>query len=98
VYDSIRWDAEILAVVDGRFDGAVAPVVYADLAAAMADGARRILIDLCAVDEVDDGAIAVLAALSVDAATCGAELFVQLEPGRLCQLDDASLVRAIFDA
>jgi anti-anti-sigma regulatory factor len=97
MYDSIRWDAEVLAVVDGRFDGAVAPAVYADLAAALADGVGRILIDLCSAVEVDDGAIAVLAALSVDAAACGAELYVQLEPGRLCQLDDASLVRAIFD-
>jgi anti-anti-sigma regulatory factor len=97
VYRSIRLNAEVLAVIDGRFDGAVAPGVYAELRAALEDGATRILVDLCAAVEVDDGAVAVLAALSVDAMNRGAALYAELHPGRIIQLDDAALVRTMFE-
>lgn len=97
MYHSIRIDDAVLAVVSGRFDGALAPRAYADLAGCLDDGVARILVDLCDATEVDDGAVAVLAALSVSASTRGAELSVELERGRVRRLGDASLVRSLFD-
>lgn len=98
MHHSIRLDDELLTVVDDRFDGAIAPAVYAEVLAALDDGVTRLVVDLCDAIEVDDGAVAVLAALSVAASTRGAELFVELEPGRPRRIDGAARVRSMFDA
>ncbi len=88
---------EFLAIVHGSFDGHLAPIVHADLTAALDLGVDRIIIDLCHVTLVDEGAMAVLAAATGVVSSGGGKLFVALEPERVVEISDASLVRAVFD-
>lgn len=96
-YSSAIFDDELVAVVRGTFDGRLAPLVHADLAAAFDAGVRRVVVDLCDVSFVDDGAIAVLAAATVVARNGGGQLFVAMQPDRVVEILDASLVRAVFE-
>jgi anti-anti-sigma regulatory factor len=97
VYDALRLDDEYLVTVRGAFDGAIAPVAYGDIIAALDAGAREVVVDLGAATEVDDGALAVLAAIAVAALGGGGHLFVALGADRLIEITDASLVRSVFD-
>lgn len=88
---------ELVAVVSGPFDGKVAPKVYGDLAAAFESGVKRVVIDLCDCQHVDDGALAVLAAAAVAAINSGGQLFLAMESDLVVEILDASLVRAVFE-
>ena len=88
---------ELVAIVSGPFDGKVAPTVYGDLAAAFEIGVKRVVIDLCDCQHVDDGALAVLAAAAVAAINSGGQLFLALESDLVVEILDASLVRAVFE-
>jgi anti-anti-sigma factor len=88
---------ELVAVVSGAFDGKVAPRVYGDLAAAFESGVKRVVIDLCDCQHVDDGALAVLAAAAVAAINSGGQLFLAMESDLVVEILDASLVRAVFE-
>ena len=88
---------ELVAVVSGPFDGNVAPKVYGDLAAAFESGVKRVVIDLCDCQHVDDGALAVLAAAAVAAISSGGQLFLAMESDLVVEILDASLVRAVFE-
>ena len=89
---------ELLGVVQGSFDGHLAPAVHADLDAALDAGVTRVVIDVCHVTFVDEGALAVLAAATVAARSRGGQLFLALDPRRVVEISDASLVRAVFDS
>ncbi len=86
-----------MAVVRGTFDGSLAPMVHADLAAAFEVGVKRVVIDLCDATLVDEGAMAVLAAATVVAINNGGQLFLAMESDRVVEIFDASLVRAVFE-
>jgi anti-anti-sigma factor len=88
---------ELVAVVSGEFDGKVAPRVHGDLAAAFESGVKRVVIDLCDCQHVDDGALAVLAAAAVAAINSGGQLFLAMESDLVVEILDASLVRAVFE-
>ena len=96
-YQSVVLDDELVAVVSGSFDGNVAPKVYRDLAAAFESGVRRIVIDLCDCQHVDEGAMAVLAAAAVAAINSGGQLFLAMESDLVVEILDASLIRAVFE-
>jgi len=98
VYQSIRIDDELLAIVDGRFDGTWAPRAYTDLIDSINGGVHRIVVDLCEATEVDEGAVAVLAAAAVAALGQGGRLFLALTPGDLVEIRDPAGVRTVFDA
>ena len=83
--------------MSGAFDGKVAPKVYGDLAAAFESGVKRVVIDLCDCQHVDDGALAVLAAAAVAAINSGGQLFLAMESDLVVEILDASLVRAVFE-
>jgi anti-anti-sigma factor len=95
-YRSVILEDELVAVIRGVFDGALAPVVHADLAAAFDRGVRSLTVDLCDVTLVDEGAIAVLAAAAVVVIGSGGKLFLATESDRVVEILDASLVRAVF--
>ena len=88
---------EFLAIVRGSFDGHLAPIVHGDLSAAFELGVTRVVIDLCDATLVDEGAMSVVAAATGVARSRGGQLFVALEPRRVVEISDASLVRAVFD-
>jgi anti-anti-sigma factor len=96
-YLSVVVEDELVAVISGPFDGNVAPLVYGDLAAAIEAGVRRVVIDLCDCQHVDDGAMAVLAAAAVAAISRGGQLFLAMESDLVVEILDASLVRAVFE-
>ncbi len=96
-YRSTICGAELLAVVHGSFDGHLAPIVHADLSASFDLGVERVVFDLCDATLVDEGAMAVLAAATVAVRNRGGQLYVALEPRRVVEISDASLVRAVFD-
>jgi anti-anti-sigma regulatory factor len=97
MYESIRVGDEYLVTVQGAFDGALAPGAYADIIAALDDGVDQVTVDLVHADEVDDGALAVIAAVAVVAIGRGGHLFVALGADRVVEIVDASLVRSVFD-
>ena len=96
-YQSAIFADELVAMVRGTFDGSLAPIVHADLAAAFDAGVRRVVVDLCDATLVDEGAMAVLAAAAVAAINHGGQLFVAMASDRVVEILDASLVRAVFD-
>jgi anti-anti-sigma regulatory factor len=96
-YQSAVFEDELLAVVRGTFDGSLAPLVHADLAAAFEIGVKRVVIDLCDATLVDEGAMAVLAAAAVVAINNGGQLYLAMETDRVVEIADASLVRAVFE-
>jgi len=89
-------DNVLTIVVAGRFDGSLAPDVHAALDAAVNSGVDHIVVDLCDATEVDDGAIAVLAAAASRTVGAGGRLFIALGPEHVVQIHDASLVRSVF--
>lgn len=88
---------ELVAVVEGPFDGGLAPRVHADLCAAFDSGVRHVVVDLCEATVIDDGAIAVVAAATVTAVNGGGHLYVALGADRVVEISDPSLVRAVFE-
>ena len=96
-YQSVVVGDELVGVVSGPFDGSVAPKVYGDLAAAFDSGVKRVVIDLCDCQQVDDGALAVLAAAAVAAINSGGHLFLVMKSDLVVEIVDASLVRAVFE-
>ena len=96
MFGSVRLDSELSLVIAGRFDGALAPAVHEAIQQAVADGVDTFLVDVTEATEVDDGAIAVLAAAAVQARVAGGHLFIALGPERIVQIHDASLVRSVF--
>jgi anti-anti-sigma factor len=96
-YQSVVVDEELVAVIRGAFDGSVAPVVHADLVAAFDSGVKRVVIDLCECEHVDEGALAVLAAAAVTALNSGGRLYLAMDPDLIVEVLDASLVRAVFE-
>ena len=96
-YQSVVVDDELVAIVSGSFDGNVAPKVHGDLAAAFDSGVKRVVIDLCDCDHVDEGALAVLAAAAVAAISSGGQLFLAMEADLVVEILDASLLRAVFE-
>ena len=97
MHESVRLGDDYLVTIRGAFDGALAPAVYAELRDALEAGVTGITVDLSQATEVDDGALAVLAATAVDAHGRDGHLFVALDGERVVEIADASLVRAVFD-
>ena len=96
MFESVRLDSELSLVITGRFDGALAPAVHEAIQEAVADGVDTFVVDVTEANEVDEGAIAVLAAAAVQARVAGGHLFIALGPERMVQIHDASLVRSVF--
>lgn len=96
MFTSVRLDNALTIVVEGRFDGSIAPGVHEVLDAASADGVDHIVIDVCDATEVDDGAIAVIAAAAAQTLSGGGQLYLVLAPEHVVQIHDAALVRSVF--
>ena len=95
--ESIHMGADYFLTVRGAFDGALAPGVFADISAALDAGAERLTVDLTDAREIDDGALAVLAAVAVRALGRGGHMFVALAGDQIMEITDPSLVRSVFD-
>lgn len=97
MHETVRIGDEILVEIGGAFDGAVAPGVWADVQAALESGVTRVTVDLAGANEVDDGALAVLAAIAVLTQVAGGHLFLAMGGDDVVEITDASVVRTVFD-
>jgi anti-anti-sigma factor len=93
---SVRYDDEVVILVEGVLDGDLAPALHVEIEAAAAIPGCAVLIDLTGVTAVDDGGAAVLAAAAHRTTATGTMLTLHLPDGRLVEVNDAGAVRALL--
>jgi anti-anti-sigma factor len=87
---------ELLLLVDGTVDGAVAPELHRQLSAADHLAVGSVVVDLAEAPHIDDGGIAVLAAAAHVLGARGVPLWLHLSHGRTVRVTDASSLRAVL--
>lgn len=94
MFTSVRLDDSLIVLATGAVDGSIAPDLYRDLLAWVESGVRRVVVDLGTATEVDDGVVAVLAAITDRILRLHGQMFLGLGPDRTIQVHDVSLLRA----
>jgi anti-anti-sigma factor len=94
----VVFDEEALVVLSRPLDSATAPAVHEVFEAAIADGARRIVVDLSEVSIVDEGGVAVLAAAIASLASRDGRLVIALADGQATEFSDPQALRAALDS
>ena len=89
-------DDELLLLVDGVVDGAVAPELHRHLSAAEVLTVGCVVVDLTAASHIDEGGIAVLAAAAHVLGARSVPLWLHLSHGRTVRVTDASALRALL--
>jgi anti-anti-sigma factor len=87
---------ELLLLVDGAIDGAVAPELHRHLAATDELAVGSVVVDLTGATHIDDGGIAVLAAAAHVLGARDVPLWLHLSQRRTVRVTDASALRAVL--
>lgn len=87
---------ELLLLVDGVVDGAVAPELHRHLSAADQLGIGSVVVDLTAASHIDEGGVAVLAAAAHVLGARDVPLWLHLSQRRTVRVTDASALRAVL--
>lgn len=94
----VVFDEEALVVLSRPLDAASAPAVHQVFEAAIAGGARRIVVDLSEVNIVDEGGVAVLAAAIANLVPRDGRLVIALADGQSTEFSDPQALRAALDS
>lgn len=87
---------ELLLLVDGVIDGAVAPELHRHLSAADHLAVASVVVDLTAASHIDEGGIAVLAAAAHVLGARDVPLWLHLTQRGTVRVTDASSLRAVL--
>lgn len=87
---------ELLLLVDGVIDGAVAPELHRHLSAADHLSVRSVVVDLACAPHIDEGGIAVLAAAAHVLGARAVPLWLHLSHSRTVRVTDAATLRTLL--
>jgi anti-anti-sigma regulatory factor len=96
VFQSARLDNAMIVLVNGSFDGSIAPAVHREIDEAVASGVNEIIVDVVQATIVDEGAVAVLSAAAVAVLGSGGRLYLALSADHLLPISDVAAIRAVF--